>query len=107
MDERRRLLGARIKELRVERGLSQERLAELMGANVTYVSSVERGRENPTLDFLLKVTDALHVDLADLAAFAWLRMNERDLRKKLRAMIDKADLDALREVLALMKARDL
>lgn len=107
MDERRRLLGARIKELRVERGLSQERLAELMGANVTYVSSVERGRENPTLDFLLKVADALHVDLADLAAFAWLRMNERDLRKKLRAMIDKADLDALRELLALMKARDL
>lgn len=107
MDERRRLLGARIRELRVERRLSQERLAELMSANVTYISSVERGRENPTLEFLTKVADALDVDLADLFAFAWLQMTERDLRKKLRAMIDKADLGGLRELLALMKARNL
>ena len=107
MDERRRLLGARIKELRVERGLSQERLAELMASNVTYLSGVERGKENPTLDFLFKIADALEADLVDLFAFAWLRMNERDLRKKLRATIDKADLDALRELLALMEARNL
>jgi len=62
MDDRRKLLGVRIRELRVERRLSQERLAEMMGANVTYVSSVERGKENPTLDFLLKVADALQAD---------------------------------------------
>lgn len=107
MDDRRKLLGARIRELRVERRLSQERLAEMMGANVTYVSSVERGKENPTLDFLLKVADALQADLVDLFAFAWLKMSERELRKTLRAMIDKADLDALRELLAMMRARNL
>ena len=107
MDDRRRLLGARIRELRMERRLSQERLAELMAANVTYLSAVERGKENPTLDFMIKVADALEADLADLFEFAWLGMNERELRKKLRAMIDKADLDALRELLALMKARNL
>lgn len=107
MDERRRLLGARIRELRVERGLSQERLAELMASNVTYLSGVERGKENPTLDFLLKVADALQADLVDLFVFTWLQMSDKDLRKRMRAMIDKADLDALRELLALMKARNL
>lgn len=107
MDDRRRLLGARIKELRVERCLSQERLDEMMGANVTYVSSVERGKENPTLDFLIKIADALEADLVDLFAFEWLKMSERDLRKRLRGMIDKADLDALRELIAMMKARNL
>lgn len=107
MDDRRRLLGARIKELRTERRLSQERLAEMMGANVTYVSSVERGKENPTLDFLLRVADALDAEPVDLFAFSWLRLNERELRKKLRAAIDKADLDALRELLAMMRARNL
>ncbi len=78
-----------------------------MGITVTYLSGVERGKENPTLEFLTKVADALQVDLADLFAFAWLQMTERDLRKKLRAMIDKADLDGLRELLALIKARNL
>jgi transcriptional regulator with XRE-family HTH domain len=107
MDDRRRLLGARIRELRAERRLSQERLAEMMGANVTYVSSVERGKENPTLDYLIKVADALEVDLVDLFVFAWLKLSEKELRRKLRAMIDQADLDGLRELLTLMKARNL
>ena len=107
VDRRRVLLGARIRELRAERGLSQERLAEAMQANVTYLSSIERGRENPTLDFLIKLSDALRVDLVDLVNFSWLGMNERDLRKQLKGGIDALDIDRLRELLAMMKARQL
>ncbi len=106
-DERRVLLGRRVKELRGERGMSQEQLAERMGANVSYISSVERARENPTVDFLEKLADALEVDLVDLVNFTWLGMRERDLRKKLKAIVDKADLERLREMLAVMKAREL
>lgn len=107
MDRRRVLLGARIKELRAERRLSQEKLAELMDANPTYLGSVERGKENPTVDFLLKLADALRVELVDLVNFTWLGMSDRDLRKKLKGMIDASDLDGLRELLAMMKARQL
>lgn len=107
MDDRRVLLGARIRELRTERRLSQERLAEAMDANATYVSSVERGRENPTLDFLIKVADALEVDLVDLFNSVWIGMGERELKRKLKAAVDKSDLEGLRELLAMMKAREL
>lgn len=107
VDRRRVLLGARIREVRTDRGLSQERLAELMDANATYLSSVERGKENPTLDFLLKLTDALRVELVDLVNFTWLGMSERDLKKKLKGLIDGSDLDGLRDLLAMMKARQL
>ena len=87
--------------------LSQERLAEVMDANSTYLSSVERGKENPTLDFLLKLADALRVELVDLVNFTWLGMSERDLKKKLKGMVDASDLDGLRELLAMMRARQL
>ena len=105
--DRKVLLGTRIKEIRAARRLSQERLAEKMGANVTYLSSIERGKENPTLEFLLNLADGLGIEIGDLFAFAWVAMNERDLRKKMKAVVDHSDLDRLRELFALMKAREL
>lgn len=106
-DQRRVQLGQRIKELRAARDMSQEQLAERMDANVSYISSVERGRENPTLDFMAKLADALEVELVDLFNFAWLAMSERELKKKVKALVDGSDLDGLRELLAMMAARRL
>lgn len=105
MDDRV-LLGKRIKELRVGRGVSQEELAEVMGANPKYLSSVERGRENPTLDFLMKLAAALEAELVDLFNFSWVSMTEKELRRQIKAIAEDADLAALREMLAAMKARE-
>jgi len=106
MDDRV-VLGRRIKELRKARGLSQEALAEKMDGHPKYLGSVERGEQNPTMEFLMKLAAALKVDLVSLFNYPWQKMSEADLRKKLHAMIDKADLERLREVLALMKAREI
>ena len=46
----KRLIGARIKSLRRGRGLTQEKVAEKTGISVNYLSRIERGLENPTLD---------------------------------------------------------
>ena len=105
MDDRV-LLGKRIKELRVGRRVSQEELAEVMGANPKYLSSVERGRENPTLDFLMKLAAALDAELVDLFNFSWVSMNEKELRRQIKAIAEDAHLEALREMLAAMKARE-
>ena len=106
MDERV-LLGRRIKEVRKARGLSQEALAEKMEGHPKYLGSVERGEQNPTVEFLMKLAAALKVDMAALFNYPWQKMSEAELKRRLHAMIDKADLEQLREVLALMKARDL
>ena len=106
MDERV-LLGRRIKEVRTSKGLSQERLAEKIDANWKYLSSIERGQENPTLDFMLKLAKGLDVEVVDLFNFVWQQLSERELRKQIKAMADRADLDALREIFAVMKSRGL
>jgi transcriptional regulator with XRE-family HTH domain len=60
MDVRRRV-GLNVKNVRKERGLSQERLAFECGLHRTYVSGVERGIRNPTVVVLEKIADALKV----------------------------------------------
>lgn len=62
--------GAAIRELRAERGISQEALAHAADLDRTYVSGIERGLRNPSLTNLLKLADALGVKVSELAARA-------------------------------------
>jgi transcriptional regulator with XRE-family HTH domain len=59
--------GLALRELRSQRGLSQERLAQLAQLDRTYVSGIERGERNPSLTNLLKLSGALGVNLSELA----------------------------------------
>src|SRR5574340_991782 len=104
--EERLLFGQRVREVRRTRGLSQEQLAERAEIATNYLSSIERGLENPTFDMLVRLARALKVDLVDLFNYSWLKMTEAELRRKIRTLADRADLERLREMLALMKARE-
>ena len=56
-------LAENIKLLRKEKGLSQERLAELAELHRTYVSSVERAERNISINNIEKIANALGVDI--------------------------------------------
>lgn len=60
--------GRRLKMLRLQRGLTQEKLSEVAGLDRNYVSEAERGRMNPTLLTIGRLADALGVDDAALVA---------------------------------------
>lgn len=62
----RELVAWNMRRLRVERGLSQESLAELSCVDRTYLSRLERMMENPSIGVLDKVAVALGVTIADL-----------------------------------------
>ncbi len=53
--------GVRLRELRKEHGLSQEKLAELADLHRNYPSLLERGRANPTLLVIAALPRALEV----------------------------------------------
>lgn len=62
----RQAFGARIKQLRAECGYTQEELADRIGVFRTYMSRIETGVGNPTLDMIHALADSLHVPVASL-----------------------------------------
>lgn len=52
-----------LREQRIERGLSMNRAAKMAGLSQQMVSYMERGMRIPTIDTLLRVAEALDVDL--------------------------------------------
>lgn len=58
--------GKKIRQLRDERGISQEKLGELAKVHRTYVGMIERGEKNITLTNIEKFAKALKVEIKDL-----------------------------------------
>ncbi len=58
--------GAAVRDRRAAARLSQEKLAESAGLHPTYISMVERGIRNPTLDVAARIAKALKISLPRL-----------------------------------------
>lgn len=57
-------VGQRVRELRHDLGLSQEALANKAGVDRTYMTDVENGRRNISVEILEKILVALEVSFA-------------------------------------------
>lgn len=60
------LFGQRIRALRLQAGMSQEAFADKCGLDRTYISGIERGVRNPSLEVIKIIADGLDVNLQDL-----------------------------------------
>ncbi len=66
--QHRRLLGETIRNLRAKASFTQETLAEKADLSAIFISRIERGKESPSLDSLVKLAKALKVRVRDLVA---------------------------------------
>jgi transcriptional regulator with XRE-family HTH domain len=64
----RHRFGHRVRELRIAKGMTQETFADYCGFARTYMSRIETGGANPSLDAIKVLADALSVSLAELFA---------------------------------------
>lgn len=62
----RKQFGSRVRELRLATGLTQETFADHCGFARTYLSRIETGGANPSLDAIKVLADALGTDLSTL-----------------------------------------
>lgn len=58
--------GYRLRGIREETGLSQERFAHICGLDRAYVGNIERGRKNPSLITIVRLAAGLGIDPAEL-----------------------------------------
>lgn len=66
MNSGRALVAWNLRRIRVQRGLSQERLAAECGVDRVYVGEIERESANPTLDLLSRLAAALGAPVSEL-----------------------------------------
>ena len=59
-------IGKRVRNLRLDRGWSQEELADRSGVNRSYMSRVELGKSDVSLSVLHKIARTLGISLAEL-----------------------------------------
>ena len=64
----RALVGANVREARLEAGMTQEELAERSGFSQQYISGLERGKRNPTIVSVYELAQALGVKHEQLVA---------------------------------------
>ena len=69
-------LGMKIKLLRQQAGLSQEKLAEKVGVDPKQISRIEGGKSAPSLDTLESLARSLQVEMKDLLDFQHLLAEE-------------------------------
>ena len=62
----RNKFGKQVRNLRRERGWSQEDLADNSGVHRTYIGAIERGEQNVSIDNIIKLAKALGVSLEQL-----------------------------------------
>lgn len=87
--------GSRLREWRNRRRLSQEVLGEKIGSDGPRVHRLEKGSENPTLETLDKIADALEIDVSEL-------LNPRPEGATGRADNRSQDLAILEELLSVV-----
>ncbi len=66
MKTARDLFAKRVRELRTERGWSQDDLADAAGLHRTYIGTIERAEQSIGLDNIEKIGKALRVSIAEL-----------------------------------------
>jgi transcriptional regulator with XRE-family HTH domain len=109
MEMDKKTLGARIKEERRKKNLTQEGLGDMMGCSNTYIGQVERGERGLTVDRLVEICNCLGVTCDFLLASflddedeylrqQWIRLmkgrsvkEQEKIIKMVRAMLDELD----------------
>jgi len=97
------LLGRRIRSLRNAKGWTQQDLGGRADINYKFLGEIERGQQNPSFQILVKIADALEVELPELFRFDQEISDRKEIEKRINKIIKNLPDDALRQVFLLMK----
>jgi transcriptional regulator with XRE-family HTH domain len=103
MAKTNQLLGLRIRELRKNAGLSQERLSEIISVDPKHLSRIELGKSFSTLDTLEAIAKTLNVEIRDLFDFSHLKPQAEN-KKQLNMLLEDASEKQLQLIYKIAKA---
>ena len=102
---KKELLGKRIRELRIRKGLKQEDIADMINVDPTTISNIENGKNYPTLTNLENLLNALDSSFIEIFDFAHKQPQDNlisEINDKLKTNPDKIE-DFYKIIMALTK----
>ncbi len=69
IEQKRQVLGSAIRQRREKQGLSQEKLALMVGSSKSHIWRIETGRVGVGIDDLSRIADALDTEVRELLTF--------------------------------------
>jgi len=98
MDNYNVLFGKKIKTIRKAKGLTQEKLAELVNRSKNHISKIEQGLANPPLSLIIDIAIALNVTPYSLFEFDIEHSGREkpvDIKNEFEKITDKKHLNIL------------
>ena len=96
------LIGQRIRELRLKKGLKQSELAEIVELEPRSISRIESGYHFPKDEHLAKFASALDVEIRDLFTFSHINTKQQ-LLKGIATLLDNADEQQLSQIFRIIE----
>jgi len=92
------LLGQRIRSLRIEKKWTLEALGEIAATNHKHIGEIERGLQNPSFAVLVKVAEALGVDLPELLRFEQEGLSRKQLERDIADIVKSISDESLKQI---------
>lgn len=87
--------GENFKRIRKRKKFSQEAVAERSGTTASYISEVESGNANPTLQTTGKLAAGLKVEVMELFYFGQAPAAPEQIKSRIKAIVDGTDNEAI------------
>jgi len=97
------LLGRRIRSLRNEKKWTLEKLGEIAATNHQHIGEVERGLQNPSFAVLVKVAEALGVDLRELLRFEQEGLSRKQAESEITAIVKSISDQSLKQIHSVLR----
>ncbi|MFE9278714.1 helix-turn-helix domain-containing protein [Paenibacillus glucanolyticus] len=100
-----KLVGAKVRDLRKQKGWSQELLGEKAGLHFSYIGGLERGEKNITLINLQKVATALDVQVQDFFTYSkeTKKIDKEPIVQETLELLLKLDRSDLKKIKTIIK----
>jgi len=89
--------------LRTQQGLTQEQLGEKAGIDYKFLGSVERGQQNPSFNVLVKIAQALGVELTEMMRFEQALSDPKQISSRLDDILKTIPVEELARLLAVLR----
>ena len=97
------LLSKRIRSLRTSKKLTQQELGEKANIDYKFLGQIERGEKNPTFKTLVKIAEALNIELPELFRFELELTDRKEIIDWIKEKIDTMDDKDLQQILLFIR----